>query len=152
MVRALTMNLIPNPQKSKEEKLTTGQTPSQYPLMTNQMAKARREIHRHPARITLLTDTNKTMLPLAIRPTCRHQSIRRSKSQREGSSYATMMARENEAMMWGPRFTTRNSRYAYNSRSHDQYVVSPHNRADIRVTSSITVPNIKSYNWSHDQD
>jgi hypothetical protein len=54
--------------------------------------------------------------------------------------------------MWGPRFTTRNSRYAYNSRSHDQYVVSPHNRADIKVTSSITIPNIKSYNWSHDQD
>jgi hypothetical protein len=23
-------------------------------------------------------------------------------------------------LVWGPRFTTRNSRYAYNSRSHDQ--------------------------------
>jgi hypothetical protein len=54
--------------------------------------------------------------------------------------------------LWGPRFTTRDSRYAYNSRSHDQYVVSPHNRADIKVTSSITIPNIKSYSWSHDQD
>jgi hypothetical protein len=51
-----------------------------------------------------------------------------------------------------PRLPIRNSRYAYNSRSHDQYVVSPHNRADIKVTSSITVPNKKSYNWSHDQD
>jgi hypothetical protein len=55
-------------------------------------------------------------------------------------------------VLWGTRFTTRDSRYAYNSRSHDQYVVSPHNRADIKVTSSITVPDIKSYNWSHDQD
>jgi hypothetical protein len=66
--------------------------------MTNQMAKARREIHRHPTKITLLTDTNKNMLPLAIRPTCRHQSIRRSKSQREESSYATMMENEGEAV------------------------------------------------------
>jgi hypothetical protein len=98
MVHVLTTNLIPDPQKSKEEKLATGGTPSQYPPMTNQMAKAHREIHRHPTRITLLTDTNKIMLPLTIRPTCRHQSIRRSKSQREASSYATMMASEDEAM------------------------------------------------------
>jgi hypothetical protein len=98
MVRALTTNLIPDLQKSEEEKLATGRTPSQYPPMTNQMAKARREIHRHPTKITLLTDTNKTMLPLAIRPTCHHQSIRRSKSQREESSYATMMASEGEAV------------------------------------------------------
>jgi hypothetical protein len=99
MVRALTTNLIPDPQKSEEEKLATGRTPSQYPLMTNHMAKAHREIHRHPIKITLLTDTTKTMLPLAIRPTCRHQSIKRSKSQREESSYATMMANEGEAVM-----------------------------------------------------
>jgi hypothetical protein len=66
--------------------------------MTNHMAKARREIHRHPAKITLLTDTNKTMLLLAIRPTCRHQSIRRPKSQREEFSYVTMMASEGEAV------------------------------------------------------
>jgi hypothetical protein len=98
MVRALTTNLIPDPQKSEEEKLATGRTPSQYPPMTNQMAKAHREIHRHPTRITLLTDTNKTMLLLARRPTCRYQSIRRSKSQKEGSSYATMMASEDEAV------------------------------------------------------
>jgi hypothetical protein len=38
--------------------------------MTNLMAKAHREIHRHPARTTLLQDT-KTMLLLATRPTCR---------------------------------------------------------------------------------
>jgi hypothetical protein len=97
MVRALTTNLIPDPQKSEEEKLATGRMPSQYPPMTNQMAKARREIHRHPTRITLLMDT-KTMLLLAIRPTCHHQSIRRLKSQREESSYATMMASEDEAV------------------------------------------------------
>jgi hypothetical protein len=98
MVRALIMNLIPDPQKSEEEKLAIGRTPSQYLPMTNRMAKARREIHRHPARITLLTDTAMTMLPLAIRPTCRHQSIRRAKSQREELSYATMMASEGEAV------------------------------------------------------
>jgi hypothetical protein len=98
MVHVLTMNLIPNPQKSEEGKLTIGRMPSQYLPMTNHMAKARREIHCHPARITLLTDANKTMLPLAIRPTCRHQSIRHLKSQREASSYATMMASEDEAV------------------------------------------------------
>jgi hypothetical protein len=43
-------------------------------------------------------DTNKTMLLPAIRPTFLHQSIRRSKSQREESSYATTMASEDEAM------------------------------------------------------
>jgi hypothetical protein len=99
MVHALTMNLIPDPQKSEEEKLITGRAPSQYPPMTNQMAKAHREIHRHPTRTTLPMDTTKIMLPLATRPTCRHQSIRRSKSQREGSSYVTMMASEDEAVM-----------------------------------------------------
>jgi hypothetical protein len=98
MVRAPITNLIPDPQKSEEEKLAIGRMPSQYPPMTNQMAKAHREIHRHPTKITLLMDTNKIMLPLAIRPTCRHQSIRRSKSQREESSYATMMASKREAV------------------------------------------------------
>jgi hypothetical protein len=44
-------------------------------------------------------DTSKTTLLLAIRPTCRHQSIRRYKFQREESSYATMMASEDEAVM-----------------------------------------------------
>jgi hypothetical protein len=97
-VCALIMNLILNPQKSEEEKLATGQMPSQYPLMTNHMAKAHREIHRYLARITLPMDTSKTMLLPVIRPTCRHQSIRRSKSQREESSYATMMASKDEAV------------------------------------------------------
>jgi hypothetical protein len=98
MVNVLTTNLIPDPQKFKEEKLATRDTPSQYLPMTNHMAKARRETHRHPARITLLADTNKTMLPLTIRPTCHHQSIRHSKSQRGELSYATMMASEGEAV------------------------------------------------------
>jgi hypothetical protein len=43
-------------------------------------------------------DTSKTTLLPAIIPTCRHQSIRRSKSQREESSYATMIASEDEAV------------------------------------------------------
>jgi hypothetical protein len=99
MANVLITNLIPDPQKSEEEKLAIGDTPSQYPPMTNHMAKVRRETHRHPARITLLTDTNRIMLPLAIRPTCRHQSIRHSKSQKEELSYATTMANEGEAVM-----------------------------------------------------
>jgi predicted amino acid racemase len=98
MVRALIMNLIPDLQKSEEEKLATGQMPSQYPPMTNQMEKAHREIHHHLTRTTLPMDTSKTTLLPAIRPTCHHQSIRRSKSQREESSYATMMAREDEVV------------------------------------------------------
>jgi hypothetical protein len=98
MVRALITNLIADPQKSEEEKLATGQMPSQYPPMTNRMAKARREIHRHLARTTLPMDTSKTTLLPAIRPICRHQSIRRSKYQREESSYTTMMASEDEAV------------------------------------------------------
>jgi hypothetical protein len=98
MVHNLITNLIPDPQKPKEEKLATGQMPSQYPPMTSHKARARREIHHHLARITLPMDTSKTMLLLAIRPTCHHQSIRRSKSQREESSYATMMASEDEAV------------------------------------------------------
>jgi hypothetical protein len=98
MVRALITNLIPVPQKSEEEKLATGQMPSQYPPMTSHTARARREIHHHLARITLPMDTSMTMLLPAIRPTCRHQSIRCSKSQREESSYATTMASEDEAV------------------------------------------------------
>jgi hypothetical protein len=98
MVRALIMNLIPDPRKSEEEKLAIGQMPSQYPPMTSHMARVHREILHHLARTTLPMDTSKTTLLPAIRPTCRHQSIRRSKSQREESSYATMMASEDEAV------------------------------------------------------
>jgi hypothetical protein len=92
------MNLISDPQKSEEEKLATGQMPSQYPLMISHTARAHREIHHHLARTTLPMDTSKTTLLPTIRPICRHQSIRRSKSQREESSYATTMASEDEAM------------------------------------------------------
>jgi hypothetical protein len=40
-----------------------------------------------------------------------------------------------------PGLPIRNTRYAYNSRSHDQCVVNPHIRVDNRITSSFTVPN-----------
>jgi hypothetical protein len=40
-----------------------------------------------------------------------------------------------------PRLPIRNTRYAYNSRSHDQCVVNPHIRVDTKITSSLTVPN-----------
>jgi hypothetical protein len=98
MVLALTTSLIPDPQRSEEEKLITGQTPSQYPSVICRMARPRREIHHHLIRITLPMDTSKTMLLPAIRPTCRHQNTRRSKSQRKESSYATMMARGDEVV------------------------------------------------------
>jgi hypothetical protein len=39
-----------------------------------------------------------------------------------------------------PRLAIRNTRYAYNSRSHDQCVVNPHIQVDNRIRSSITVP------------
>jgi hypothetical protein len=42
-----------------------------------------------------------------------------------------------------PRLPIRNTRYAYNSWSHDQCVMNPHIRVDNRITSSITVPNNK---------
>jgi hypothetical protein len=90
MVHALITNLTPDPQKSEEEKLAIGPMPSQYPPMTNHMARAIKEIHHHLTRTTLLTDT-KTRPNLAIRPTCRH---RHSKSHREELSYAIMMASE----------------------------------------------------------
>jgi hypothetical protein len=40
-----------------------------------------------------------------------------------------------------PLLPIRNTRYAYNSWSHDQSVVNPHIRVDNRITSSITVLN-----------
>jgi hypothetical protein len=40
-----------------------------------------------------------------------------------------------------PRLAIRNTCYVYNSWSHDQCVVNPHNRVDNRITSSIIVPN-----------
>jgi hypothetical protein len=92
MVPALITNLIPDPQRPEEEKLITGQMRSQYPLMIGRMAKAIKEIHRRLTRTILLMDTTKTRPHPAISPICRHQSIRRSKSHREESSYATTMA------------------------------------------------------------
>jgi hypothetical protein len=42
-----------------------------------------------------------------------------------------------------PGLPIRNTRYAYNSWSHDQCVVNPHIRVDNRITSSITLTNNK---------
>jgi hypothetical protein len=136
MVNVLTTNLIPGPQKSEEEKLAIGDTPSQYPPMTNHMAKARREIHRHPARITLLTDTNRPLLLLAIRPPCRHQSIRHSKSPREESSYATMMANEDEAVTLDAETIRRDGRTAG--------MADPTGGTDLAMTTARTVMVIKT--------
>jgi hypothetical protein len=97
MVPVLITNLTLDPQKSEEEKLATGQMPSQYPPMISHMARAIKEIHRHLTRTTLLMDT-KTRPNLAISPTCRHQSTRRLKSHREELSYAIMMASEEGAV------------------------------------------------------
>jgi hypothetical protein len=101
MVPTLITNLIPVPQRPEEEKLITGQMPSQYPLMIGRMAKAIKEIHRRPTRTILLTDTTKTRPRPAISPICRHQSIRRSKSHREEVSYATTMASGEGVVMLG---------------------------------------------------
>jgi hypothetical protein len=38
-----------------------------------------------------------------------------------------------------PGLAIRDTWYAYNSRSHDQYIVNPHIRVDNRITSSITI-------------
>jgi hypothetical protein len=98
MVLALIMNLIPDPQRLKEEKLTTGQTPSQYPLTIDHMAKASKGIHHHLTRTIPRTDATKTRPFPTIRPICYHQSTRRSKSHREELSYATMMASGEEVV------------------------------------------------------
>jgi hypothetical protein len=98
MVPALITNLTPDPQRPEDEKLIIGQMPSQYPLMISHMARAIKEIHRHPTRTILRTDTTKTRPFPSIRPTCRHQSIRRSKSHREELSYAIMMASGEEVV------------------------------------------------------
>jgi hypothetical protein len=94
MVPALITNLTPDPQRPEEEKLVTGKMPFQYPPMINHMARAIKEIHRHPTRTILLMDTTKTRPNLTISLTCRHQSTRHSKSHREELSYAIMMASE----------------------------------------------------------
>jgi hypothetical protein len=40
-----------------------------------------------------------------------------------------------------PGLAIRNTRYAYNSQSHDQCVMNPHIRVNNKITSSVTVPN-----------
>jgi hypothetical protein len=98
MMLALITNLIPDPQRPKEEKLATGQMPSQYLLMIGHMAKASKEIPHRLTRTIPLMDTTKTRPLPAISPICRHQSIRHSRSLREESSYVTMMACGDGAM------------------------------------------------------
>jgi hypothetical protein len=56
------------------------------------MAKANKEIPHRLTRITLLMDTTKTRPLPAIRPICRHQSIRHLRSLGEELSYVTMTA------------------------------------------------------------
>jgi hypothetical protein len=63
MVLALITNLIPDPQRPEEEKLATGQTPSQYPPTIGHMEKAGKEIHHHLTRTILVMDTTKTRPP-----------------------------------------------------------------------------------------
>jgi hypothetical protein len=92
MVLALITNLIPGPQRPKEEKLATGQMPSQYLSMIGHMAKANMEIHHRLTRTILLMYTTKTRPLPAISPICLHQSIRHSRSLRKELSYATRMA------------------------------------------------------------
>jgi hypothetical protein len=99
MVLALIMNLIPDPQRPEEEKLATGQMPSQYLLMIGHMAKANKEIHHRITRTILLMDATKTRPLPAIRLICRHQSIRHSRSLREKLTYAATMASGDGVMM-----------------------------------------------------
>jgi hypothetical protein len=95
---ALITNLIPDPRRSKEEKLGTRRMLSPYPQMIGRMEKARKEIHHHLIRITLPMDTIKTKLLPAIRPICHLQSIRHSRSRREELSYVITMANRDRAV------------------------------------------------------
>jgi hypothetical protein len=99
MVLVLITNLIPDPQRSEEEKLVTRQTPSQYPPMIGHIAKANKEIPHRLTRITPLMDTIKRRPLPAIRPILNHQSIRHSRSLREELSYVIMTANGDGAVM-----------------------------------------------------
>jgi hypothetical protein len=52
-----------------------------------------------------------------------------------------IMGKPHDGKCGDPGLPIRNTRYASNSRSHDQCVVNPHIRVDNRFTSSFTVPN-----------
>jgi hypothetical protein len=97
MVLALITNLIPDPQRSKEEKLAIGQTLSQ--AMIGHMAKTNKEIPHRLTRITLLMDTTKTRLLLAISLICHHQSLRHSRSLRKEFPYMRTTTSGDGAMM-----------------------------------------------------
>jgi hypothetical protein len=99
IVLVLITNLIPNPQRSEEEKLVTRQTPSQYPSTIGHMVKANKEIPHRLTRITLPMDTIKTRPLPVVRPICHHQSIRHSRSLMEELSYVTATANGGGAVM-----------------------------------------------------
>jgi hypothetical protein len=83
VVLDLIMNLVPDQQRSKGEKLAIGLTLSQYPPTICLMAKGHREIHHLLTRTTLrMADIIQTTLLPARRLICHHQSIRRSKFPR----------------------------------------------------------------------
>jgi hypothetical protein len=56
MALAPITNLISDSQRPEEEKLVTGQMPSQYPLMIDRMAKAIKEVHHRLTRTILLME------------------------------------------------------------------------------------------------
>jgi hypothetical protein len=67
VVLDLIMNLVPDPWRSRGEKLITGPTLFQYPLMTSHTAKGHREIYHLLTRTTLCTtNTIRTKLLPAI--------------------------------------------------------------------------------------
>jgi hypothetical protein len=98
MVLVLITNLIPDPQRSKEEKLITRPMLSQYPPMIGHMAKANKEIPHRMVRLTLLMDTIRTKLLPAVRPICHHQSIKHLRSLREELSYMITTANRDKAV------------------------------------------------------
>jgi hypothetical protein len=57
------------------------------------------------------------------------------------SKQTTLTLKRLELNCGDPGLPIRNTRYAYNSRSHDQCIVNQHIRVNTRITSSITVPN-----------
>jgi hypothetical protein len=67
--------------------------------MIGHMEKANKAIPHRLTRITLPMDTTKKRPLPAIRPICRHQSIRHSRSLREELSYVTTTTRGDGAVM-----------------------------------------------------
>jgi hypothetical protein len=142
MVLGLTTNLIPDPQRSEEEKLVTRPMLSQYPQTTGHMAKATRGIPHHLTRITLLmAETIKTKLLPAIRPICHHQNIRHSRSLKEELSYVITTANGDEAVMPAAETSRHDGRLvkmADPSRGNKFAMMTAHTAAETRI--SIALP------------